>query len=320
MSDSATGVTTAFQYGRDFKLLVSNSQGNAIDLSSLRVKFSVKRSAYLTPNVANIIVYNLDLSFATLIKQQYTRVILQAGYSGNTGVVFKGNIKQFILGRESATDTFLNLICADGDQAYNYAIVTQTIGSASTGGASPEKQLNTAMKSMSGMGVGTSYIGALPQVKLPRGKVMYGNAREYIKSVADTNGFTWSIQDEKIVFIKQTTYLPGTAVVLTAKTGMVGTPQQTILGIQCKCLLNPKIKCHGRVQIDNASVQRYQLDFTQPFTAANTPVPLSNDGVYYVLVAEHSGDTRGTEWYSNLQLLVINPSSNALNSVNAGIG
>jgi hypothetical protein len=100
----------------------------------------------------------------------------------------------------------------------------------------------------------------------------------------------------------------------------VGTPQQTILGIQCKCLLNPKIKCHGRVQIDNASVQRYQLDFTQPFTAANTPVPLSNDGVYYVLVAEHSGDTRGTEWYSNLQLLVINPSSNALNSVNAGIG
>jgi hypothetical protein len=235
-------------------------------------------------------------------------------------VIFKGNIKQAILGRESGTDTFINLIAGDGDQAYNFAIVTQTVGSAIAGGSSPSDQFNAAAASMSGQGVGASYIGTLPQVKLPRGKVLYGNARDYIKTIADTNGFAWSIQDEKIVFLKQGAYLPNQAVVLTSKSGLIGAPQQTIQGIKLKCLLNPKIKCHGRVQIDNAAVQQFVIDFSQPGSPANTPVPLSNDGMYYVLVAEHSGDTRGTEWYTNLQMLTIDVSSNPLNSVQAGYG
>jgi len=314
------GTDAAQQFGRQFKLLVSNKGGTTVDLSQMRVKFAVKKSGYMTPNVADIIVYNLAQSTALFIKQEFTQVIMQAGYDGNFGVIFKGNIKQAILGRESGTDTFINLIAGDGDQAYNFAIVTQTVGSAIAGGSSPSDQFNAAAASMSGQGVGASYIGTLPQVKLPRGKVLYGNARDYIKTIADTNGFAWSIQDEKIVFLKQGAYLPNQAVVLTSKSGLIGAPQQTIQGIKLKCLLNPKIKCHGRVQIDNAAVQQFVIDFSQPGSPANTPVPLSNDGMYYVLVAEHSGDTRGTEWYTNLQMLTIDVSSNPLNSVQAGYG
>lgn len=299
------------QFGRTCTLLVSNAQGQALDLSKLHIKFAIKKSGVMTPNVADIRVYNLAAETAQLIQKEFTRVILQAGYEGNYGLIFKGNIKQIIQGRESATDTFVDLIGGDGDEAYNFTIVNTTLAAGST----PNAQLNAAITPMAAKNVTPGYVGTLPGTQLPRGKVMYGSAKQYVRSLADSAGFSWSIQDEQIVFLKQSTYLPGAAVVLNSKTGMIGTPQQTIEGVICKCLLNPQLKIHGRVQIDNATVAQYKLNQLVPGSPANTPVPLTNDGIYYVLVAEHSGDTRGVEWYTSLTLLDIDPSSNPLNSV-----
>jgi len=150
--------------------------------------------------------------------------------------------------------------------------------------------------------------------------VMYGNSKNYIRGIADSTGFAWSMQDEKINFVKQTTYLPGTAVVLTSKTGLIGTPQQTNEGVNCRCLLNPFIKIAGRVQIDNRSVERLKINLSVPNSAANIPAPVNADGIYYVLVVEHKGDTRGTDWYSDLVTLNVAVTSNPINSVQVGAG
>lgn len=314
--DASTSSASGQQFGRVCTLLVSNALGQAIDLSALQIKFSVKKSGVMTPNTADIYVYNLDETTASLIKKEFTKVILQAGYVGNYGVIFKGNIKWATNGRKDNTTTFLNILAGDGDQAYNFAIVNKTLAA----GSSPMDQFNAAQASLSKQGVNQTYVGALPQTRLPRGKVLYGTTRDYLRDLANTHGFAWSIQDGGTVFISQGTYLPGDAVVITTKTGMVGTPTQTIEGIMAKTLMNPKLKCHGRVHIDNASIAAYKLNINEPGSPANTPVPLSNDGFYYILVAEHSGDTRGTEWYTNLQTLAIDISSNPLNGVRAGNG
>src|SRR5271154_1706804 len=105
--------TVVQQFGRQFSLLVSNTQGQTIDLSQFRVKFQTKKSIYQTPNVADILVYNLASSTNTFIKQEFTQVLIQAGYPGNFGTIFKGNIMQAIIGRENGTDTFINLLCGD---------------------------------------------------------------------------------------------------------------------------------------------------------------------------------------------------------------
>lgn len=313
---SASGTPTVQQYGRVCTLLVSNAQGKTLDLSKLRIKFKVKKTGIMTPNAADIIVYNVSAETQNLIQKEFTRVILQAGYVGNYGVIFNGNIKQVILGRESATDTFINLNCGDGDKAYNFATINQSIKK----GATPQTQLNAALTSMAGMGVSAGFTGNLPQTGLPRGKVIYGNARDHLKKLADTHGFTWSIQDGNLIFLSQGAYLPNQATLITSKTGMIGTPQQTTEGIDVKNLLNPNIKVHGRVQINNKSVALMQIDFFSPGSPANTPSPLNNDGMYYVIVHEFSGDTRGQDWYSNLRLLTVDISSNPQDSIQAGIG
>lgn len=306
----------AEQYGRVCKLIVFGSDLDGLDLSELRIKFSVKRSDTMTPNVADIRVYNLEEQTALRIRKEFTKVILQAGYEGNFGVIFQGNIKQVILGRESATDTFIDIVAGDGDRAYNFAIVNTTLAAGST----QLDQVTAASSAMADKGTTLGHLGEMPTEKLPRGKVMYGNAREFLRDVAQSTNKNWSIQDEKITFIAQKAYLPGERVVLTSKTGMIGTPNQTNEGVNVKCLLNPMIKIGGRIQIDNASIARYKINLSVPNSPANIPAPLTADGVYYVLVVEHQGDTRGIDWYSSLVCLNIDVTTNPINSVQVGYG
>lgn len=306
----------AVQFGRAFSLLVFGTDLQGLDLSQLRCKFVIKRSDTMTPNVADIRVYNVEETTALRIRNEFKKVILQAGYEGNYGVIFQGNIKQVILGRESATDTFIDIVAGDGDRAYNFAIVNSTIAAGATQG----DQVNTAIGTMVSKGVSQGHIGDMPQEQLPRGKVMYGNSRNYLRDAAQTTDKSWSIQDEKVTFVSKKSYLPGERVVLTSKTGMIGTPNQTNEGVNIKCLLNPMIKIASRVEINNASVERFKINLSVPNSAANIPAPLTADGVYYVLVVEHSGDTRGVEWYSSLICLNVDVTSNPINAVQVGYG
>lgn len=315
-ASTAESSKATLQYKRNFSLLVSGTNLDGLDLSPLHCKFSVKRSSNMTPNCADIRVYNVDDETALKIKQQYTQVVIQAGYDSNYGVIFKGNIKQIILGRESATDTFIDLVCGDGDLAYNYAIVKTAIRS-----TDQNSIFNQIAQPMYGLGLtlGTSQPAFLPGA-LPRGKTMWGSARDFMRTFAQQNDLTWSIQNEQISFIKQQGYEPGTSVILTSKTGMIGTPQQTNIGVNVVCLINPLISPGRTIKIDNASVAQLKIDLGNPKDPVNLAPPLTADGVYYVLVIEQSGDNRGIDWYSKLICCTVNPSTNPINSVPVSYG
>ncbi len=305
-------MNSGYQYLRICTLIISDKNGDSLDLSELHIKFSIKRSDTQTPNMAEIRVFNLEEQTALRIQKEFSKVILQGGYQDNFGVIFQGNVKQIVLGRENSTDTFIDIVAGDGDLAYNFAIVNTTIAA----GAGQAEQINAAVQSMSGDGTSLGHVGDLPPTQLPRGKVMYGMARDYLKNSANTTSQTWSIQDGKVQFVPLTSYLPGTAIQLTSKTGLIGTPQQTTFGVNMKCLLNPKIKVGGRVQIDNKIVARLKINLAVPLSPENIPAPVTADGVYYVLVIEHEGDNRGQEWYTSLTTLNINTTTNPINSVN----
>lgn len=325
MADAnATPQDTSDQFLRQCTLIVSDRAGKGLDLSQLRIKFAVKRTDTSVPNTADIRVYNLEENTALTIRKEFTKVVLQAGYIGNESVIFQGNIRQVILGRENATDTYIDIVAGDGDRAYNFAIVNTTLAKGST----PMDQVSAASDAMSKKGVTTGHLGDMPKNQLPRGKVMYGNAKKYLSNVASTNDKVWSIQNNKINFVPQKGYLPGTAVVLTNETGIVGIPQQTNDGVNVKCLLNPKIQVSGLIKIDNKSVIQQKLNLEQIAAAKGntstinglTPRHLSADGTYYVLVLEYQGDTRGTDWYCNIIGITQDASANPINSVQPGYG
>ena len=275
-----TSPASTFQYLRACRLLVVDGKNNALDLSELHIKFSVKHSDNMTPNVADIRVYNLAEETALKIRKEFKQVVLEAGYQGNYGVIFQGNIKQVILGRESATDTFIDIVAGDGENAYNFSVINSTIAK----GATSTDQVQAASTSLATKGVSQGYINNPNTQALPRGKVMFGNARDYLRSIAQATGQNWSIQNGKLNYIPRKSYLPGEALKLTSKTGMIGTPQQTNEGVNIKCLLNPRIKTSGRIWIDNKSIALYKINFSVPGSPANIPPPINADGVYFVLI------------------------------------
>ena len=298
-------MTQQLQYIRRCNLVVSGVSGDGLDLSNLRIVFKIKKSDTQTPNTAEIRVYNLAPATAKQIRKEFKRVVLQAGYESNYGVIFDGNIKQVRMGRENGTDTYIDIAAGDGDEAYNYAVVNTTLAA----GAKQSDQIDAAAGSMTSKGVGKGFIADTGSASLPRGKVMYGNARDYLRQSAEASGTTWSVQDGKLQLVSLTSVLPNQAVLLTSKTGLVGTPEQTNDGIKAKCLLNPMLKIGVRVKINEEDVNEAKLPDSDKKDSANKPADISKDGIYRLLVVEHSGDTRGNDWYSDLVCLDVDASA-----------
>jgi hypothetical protein len=246
------------QYIRKWSLvLTAGAQG--LDLSQLRIRFRVTQGDTEAPGTAAIRVYNLAEQTANAVQKEYEKVVLQAGYeSGNFAVIFQGTIKQIVRGRESALDSFVDIFAADGDEAYNFAVMSASLAAGSTltdrakAAAKPMADHGVTLDSASedALLASTAPTGGI----LPRGKVLFGMSRAALADVAASAACTWSIQNGKVVIIPLTGYLPGEAVVLSAQTGLIGIPEATVDGIRLRCLLNPLIRIGTRVKIDNAAI------------------------------------------------------------------
>jgi hypothetical protein len=319
MSDSST------QFGRRASLFVIRPEvrGNnpsafvpegVIDLSAMHFTFKTFAADQESPNNCVIRIFNLSRgdnqnTVQDIIKGEYSRVILQAGYeNGEFAVIFDGNVKQFKVGRLTGTDTYLDLLCADGDLGYNFAQISQSIAAGST----PKQRIDAIVKSMQQYGVTEGSIAPSTGGTLPRGKVLFGMARAMLRQQAASQQATWSIQNGKVNVIPLTGYLPGEPVVLDSLNGMIGMPEQTNDGIRVKCLLNPKILPGQQVRINNRAINQTiqaspgaaPVPFNQ-WTGIQLLADVTSDGLYRVFVAEHEGDTRGQAWYSELTCLSV---------------
>lgn len=288
------------QYLRAWSLTVSNSNGDGLDLSPLKIRFAVRQADIQTPNSAYVKIYNLSETTRTRILQnEFTRVTLTAGYQDvNTGLVFDGSIKYHTRGRDNATDVYVELMCADGDPAYNWATILDNAGTLAAGSV-PGDQVAAALQAMNSFGITEGFISDMGATALSRGKVMYGMARDVLRTLTRTYGVSWSIQNGKLQIVNLKSYLPGQAVVLTSATGLIGMPRQELDGIHIRCLMNPNIKCGQLIKLDNASIIGFLGSPIYTYNPGLLP-EIADDGVYRTYVIDHTGDTRGQEWYTDL--------------------
>lgn len=282
------------QYGRICKLTVGDPAGEALDLSELRIRFGIINGDVQTPKTASIRVYNPAPETAKRVRKEFTQVVLQAGYEGAAGVIFSGQIKQVRIGRENATDTYVDILAADGDVAYNQAKISKTLAA----GWTPTDWRNAALEAMAPYGVTAGQMAPLPDIRSPRALVMYGMARDELRTLCETYGMTWAIARGQLQMLPVGAVLGGVAVELTSETGLIGLPTQTIDGIMAKCLINPLIRPGCQVRINNDSIQEAAISTN--VTYVDTRPTKDTDGFYKVWAVAINGDTRGTEWYMDM--------------------
>ena len=318
------------QYDRALSLVLGDPSGKGLDLSAMRVTFKIQHFDTQTPKSLSARIYNLSAQTVAAVPPQGGLVLLSAGYLGTAqdpasappGVIFRGKITQTRVGRESQTDTYLDVFAADGDDAYNQATVNHTLAAGATADEVRDAILNN---SLAAYGISKGNEPPLSPVRLPRGQVFYGMARDHLRVLARDNACTWGFDDGRLDFTPLTQTLPGDAIVLTAATGMVGLPQQTEDGIAVRCLLNPQLRKGSRVVINNASIQRARYSQSPgdpnsqggllPAIDPNT----TGDGTYKVIWIDYLGDTRGPDWYCDLMCLTADGSGFIpLSTVTAG--
>lgn len=304
------------QYLRKVDLIVS-SGNEGILLSGLRIVFRTFSPDESAPPTAYMRIYNLSQPTATRVQKEFEKVTLQAGYeNGDTGIIFSGTIIQTKRGAESAIDRYVDIMASDLDLFYNQTVVNKTLAA----GSSKKDAVDAIFQKAQDQ---DATIGHIPDElgtggTLPRGKVLFGMARDQLSNVTDSAGCTWNIQNGKVNIVPLTGYLPGEAVVLNSQTGLVGIPEATNEGIELKCLLNPKITVGTRIKLDNQQITNTtirQQGFFPKFGSLNYVANLNDNGVYKVLVVEHSGDTRGNEYYTHLTCLSVDATSSPNNSV-----
>lgn len=282
------------QFIRYCKLIVADEGGEGLDLSALHIQFAIRKSDAQTPNSAEIRVYGLAENTRARIRGTFTQVVLQAGYQSGFGVIFSGNIKQSRVGRANGTDSYIDIAAGDGDQDYNFATINQTLAA----GATQADQISAVGATLQTVELG--YMSGIDETALSRGKVMYGMSRDYLRQSAKTTNTAWSIQDGRLQVLPFDEMLPGQAIVLNSKTGLIGQPEQTNEGLQVRCLLNPKLGIGGAVKINESDIAEQTLPDTNQGAQVNSAPAAAADGIYRLLAVDHIGDTRGNDWYSEL--------------------
>lgn len=281
-------------YGRKYRLLVANNKGNALDVSDLRCTFNASKTVLMQPNYSDISIYNLSAETeATLIKEGY-RVVLEAGYEGsNYGIIFDGDVIQPIREKEDGTTYKLTLRALDGDRFMNYGFVNFSFLRGLSSRAQVA-QLAAKAKNPSDLG---SISEELEKTKLPRGKVMFGLARDYMKQIAQTHKASFYVENGKVNIIKADEVKAGQIIDLSPQSGLIGTPEQTEFSIKVKALLNPQIHCNMLVHIDNSYIRARKAEMGQMYRQ------LDNDGIYRVISCNYTGDTRGDDWYVEFEAI-----------------
>lgn len=300
--------------------LILGGNGDGVDVSQLRITFTVKKTSVQTPNEAEIKIYNLSSETAAQIQREFSRVILQAGYQNNFAVIFDGTTKQIKTGRDNGTDTYLHIFASDGDASYNFAVVNTTLAA----GSSPTDHINAAASPMAAHGTTVGHVGDVGGQKLARGKVMYGNSRDYLRQSAQSSDADWSIQDGKLQVVPSRGLLPSQAVLLNSKSGLIGTPEQTNDGIKIRALLNPMLKIGGKIIVNNKDVEAATISENKTTKSgekkkpADKPATIADDGAYKVIKIEYTGDTRGNDWYCDMIAIDIDESAPAGKEAKSG--
>jgi hypothetical protein len=305
-SPVATGGAYARQFKRFANIVLKNAAGDRIDVSDLRFTFEIKQFDIQSPNTAEVIIFNLSEDTSKRISREFTKIVLWAGYESNLGPIFEGTVRQFRRGRNSPVETYFNLRCADGDIAYTQSTINVSLAA----GATAEDIVTAVLTALAPQGITRGYITTLPEVRAPRAMTLSGMTRDVLRELTQAWNVVWSIQQNKLTILPiNGRALPGAAIVLNSATGMIGMPEQTIDGIQVRALLNPQIVIGKTLRIDNKAIQEARVDlsyFGEVRNAMVREVRITDDGLYRVIAVDHSGDTRGDAWYSDIICVAIN--------------
>jgi hypothetical protein len=218
-------VTAAFF--RAYRIQVGTIEIDAregVGANSLRIAFQVERDHKRQPNNCELVLWNLSSgSRDALSKLATVPVSIEAGYAGDVGTIFLGDLRS-ARSRREGPDMITRVSAGDGETKIRTARISRTFA-AGTPIGDVLGQLGTAL------GVKPGNLSAFRQATLRNGGrtltralTISGSVFDELERVTSSCGLDWSVQNGELQLRDRTRPATGTAdgPLLRADTGLVG--------------------------------------------------------------------------------------------------
>lgn len=332
---------------RHFELQLLDDKGQGIALSDFKVTFTIDWFKGASPRVAEVKIYNLKPDTAhKIMGDEFSKIRLIAGYEGpqtiypeetvgvevrinpddnvgqkydrNYGLIFSGDIRIAIAGRDATPDTWVLVQAIDGHEAISYATVSSTLSK----GHSVRDLYQALLKGLEPYSIIKGVEPVFPTTIFPRGRTLHGKVATYLDEVKKLCHADWQIVDGRLDFLSAASPAHA-AIVLNSQSGLISLPQRTTnTGVNAKCLINPNIRVNGLVHLDQSSLYLQKLseedigavadapgriqtidkksDGNRTLNVKTPPASVAADGIYEVCGITTVGDTRGNDWHMSL--------------------
>lgn len=286
----------ARQYDRVYDLTILPVDTDRRVIKDLRITFEITKSILSFPNLCKLIIYNANDDTLSALQNKFTKIVLNAGYRGDVRLLFKGEVRN-VYQTKIGTDRIVTIFAGDGERDWQNAAFNKTF----TSSISIKDAISEVLKTFKEVTIGV--VNGLPEIadKL-RGQTLSGSSKDILNGFADEYGFNWNIQNGEVIITPiEEALQTDEAVVITAATGMIGSPIITEIGADVVSLLNPRLLPNRAFKIEsvNADIQLGNLFFRN--------VKRTNAaGLYKVQEVTFKGDSREGQWTSAVKGRIIN--------------
>lgn len=268
----------------------STVSATVTEIEQLRVSFKVSKALTKDPNTCEVKIYNLSASSRANLPGTGAKLLLRAGYQSTEEQIFIGDARTIESKREGA-DWITTIKCGDGERAVQFARVSASFGP----GVPVADALRTIGKAAKiDTGNLEKVAAGIPTSKqYTQGYAAHGNALHELEKALKFAGYELSIQDGALLVLKPGETTTEEVIELSESSGLIGSP--AVAGgekkegknkpaskpvLKAKSLLQGQLRCGRKVSLKSRAY----------------------NGLYRIVKVEHSGDTHGGDWYSNLEM------------------
>ncbi|CUJ46182.1 MULTISPECIES: phage protein [Achromobacter] len=291
------------RFDRVYRLLVGKPNQKGVEIvQPIRITFDVRKDTEEEPNDHTIRVYNLAAATRRALEEPGLRCVLYAGYAEEGGplLMASGSVV-FAYTKFEQPDVVTELIVKDG--------YTEVRDTAISIGLGPGAQASTIIRDIARqMGLPLVMADDVADRRWQQGFSFYGAARTALHKVTQGTGLEWSIQNQQLQVVQRRGTTRRQAVVLAADTGLLGFPERTREAAREKAKVKDQTTgdnvnlVSAQQQRDGWRVQSLLLPTLNP----GDLVKLESKSVEAFLRVEglqHSGDSAGGNWQTELQLV-----------------
>lgn len=284
-------------FGRSYRLTLFGADDRKETLvyePPMQIRFNCSiRPGNSSGSSAEVTLYGISRTTRENIFDKFDSLQLEAGYGGQMGLIFSGEIMNIEKGREG-TDQYIQFFARPAGRKFVQATISKTWGD-----NTPQAEIIRDVAATFSMPV--EMVGDFSE--LPRaikGRTFSTKSTSAMRELADLNEFNWYLGANRVMVIKKakSTDSPqrrsGTPHIISAQTGMVGSPQLLTEKLEVSSLINAAIIPGDAVEI---IAETYNFAFSDVY---RRKYQIQNGATYEVLSVGHVGDFYGDTWQTSV--------------------